>query len=131
MTKSFLLRVALSTAVLASGASAQNHETHSRPGATVEHSAGQAQQHQGAAHRAPSPQQPGHSAGNGYDHQRLSPVAQHSNGNGRYGSPPKHFTRGQATWNTHAQRCATRYRSYNPRTDTFVPRAGRTQRCFL
>jgi len=45
--------------------------------------------------------------------------------------PPRHWKGSHANWQTHVQRCQQRYRSYNPRTDRYVPRAGRTAICRL
>lgn len=45
-------------------------------------------------------------------------------------APPRHWTR-QADWYRHARACQIRYRSYNPRTDTFTVRRGVVNRCRL
>lgn len=45
-------------------------------------------------------------------------------------APPAHFTR-HDDWYRHVRACQQRYKSYDPRTDMFVPRAGRTARCTL
>ena len=45
-------------------------------------------------------------------------------------TPPRHFTRTN-DWYRHVRACQNRYRSYNPRTDTYVVRAGRTAICRL
>lgn len=44
--------------------------------------------------------------------------------------PPSHFTRHE-DWYRHVRACQQRYKSYNPRTDMYVPRHGRTARCTL
>ena len=44
--------------------------------------------------------------------------------------PPRHWTR-QNDWYRHVHACQTRYRSYNPRTDTYVVRRGVSARCRL
>jgi len=69
----------------------------------------------------------------------------HDNGRGnddsRYGrwdnswgarpsAPPRRWTR-QNDWYRHVRACSQRYRSYNPRTDTYVVRRGRTAMCRL
>lgn len=48
----------------------------------------------------------------------------------RPATPPRHWTR-QSDWYRHVRACQTRYRSYNPRTDTFTVRRGVMQRCRL
>lgn len=69
------------------------------------------------------------------------PMADRAMGEGQYGrwdsswgpqppAPPSTFTR-TADWHSHVRACQQRYRSYDPRTDMFVPRAGRTARCSL
>ena len=45
-------------------------------------------------------------------------------------APPAHFTR-RSNWYAHVHACQQRYRSYNPRTDRYVPRAGQTAICRL
>lgn len=45
-------------------------------------------------------------------------------------APPAHFSR-RGNWYAHVRACQQRYRSYNPRTDRYVPRAGRTAICRL
>jgi BA14K-like protein len=37
-------------------------------------------------------------------------------------APPRHWNRGVRAWRTHAATCMRRYRSFNPRTDTYVVR---------
>ena len=48
----------------------------------------------------------------------------------RPNTPPRHWTR-QNDWYRHVRACQARYRSYNPRTDTFVVRRGVMVRCRL
>lgn len=45
-------------------------------------------------------------------------------------APPKHFKR-HDNWYQHVHACTLRYRTYNPRTDLYVPRRGVTARCRL
>ena len=45
-------------------------------------------------------------------------------------APPSHFSR-SSDWYRHVRACQQRYRSYNPRTDRFVPRPGQTAICRL
>jgi hypothetical protein len=45
-------------------------------------------------------------------------------------APPRHWSR-QNDWYRHVRACQVRYRSYNPRTDTFVMRRGVVRRCRL
>ena len=45
-------------------------------------------------------------------------------------APPRHWTR-HSDWYRHVRACSQRYRSYDPRTDTFVVRRGVVQRCRL
>ena len=44
--------------------------------------------------------------------------------------PPRHWSR-QNDWYRHVRACQARYRSYNPRTDTFAVRRGVVVRCRL
>lgn len=48
----------------------------------------------------------------------------------RPSAPPAHFTR-HNDWYRHVRACQQRYKSYNPRTDMFVPRRGHSARCTL
>lgn len=45
-------------------------------------------------------------------------------------APPRHWTR-SSDWHRHVRACQQRYKTYNPRTDTYVPRRGQTARCRL
>ncbi|KAK0361088.1 hypothetical protein LTR94_024716 [Friedmanniomyces endolithicus] len=45
-------------------------------------------------------------------------------------APPAHFKR-TSNWYAHVRACQQRYRSYNPRTDRYTVRAGRTAICSL
>ncbi|MDO9609005.1 MAG: BA14K family protein [Brevundimonas sp.] len=45
-------------------------------------------------------------------------------------APPAHFSR-RGNWYAHVRACQQRYRSYNPRTDRYVPRIGQTAICRL
>lgn len=49
---------------------------------------------------------------------------------GREVRAPKHWGQRQG-WNRHVRACMSRYRSYNPRTDTYVVRRGVVARCRL
>lgn len=49
---------------------------------------------------------------------------------GREVRAPKHWGQRQG-WNRHVRACMSKYRSYNPRTDTYVVRRGVTARCRL
>lgn len=49
---------------------------------------------------------------------------------GRPTPPPRHWTRA-SDWYRHVHACQVRYRSYNPRTDTYVVRRGVLVRCRL
>ena len=53
-----------------------------------------------------------------------------SNWGSRPPAPPAHFKR-QSNWYAHVRACQQRYRSYNPRTDRYTVRAGRTAVCSL
>ena len=53
-----------------------------------------------------------------------------SNWGARPGSPPRNWSRPN-DWYRHVRACSQRYRSYNPRTDTYVVRRGRTAVCRL
>lgn len=48
----------------------------------------------------------------------------------RPSAPPAHFKR-QSNWYAHVRACQQRYRSYNPRTDRYTVRVGRTAICSL
>lgn len=48
----------------------------------------------------------------------------------RPAAPPRSWTR-QNDWYRHVRACSQRFRSYNPRTDTYVVRRGRTAQCRL
>lgn len=48
----------------------------------------------------------------------------------RPAGPPRSWTR-QSDWYRHVRACSQRFRSYNPRTDTYVVRRGRTAQCRL
>ena len=66
--------------------------------------------------------------------QRPGPDGRYGTWDDRWGArpvaPPRHWTR-QNDWYRHVRACQERYRSYNPRTDTFVVRRGMTARCRL
>ncbi len=49
---------------------------------------------------------------------------------GRQVAPPRYWGQ-RPGWNRHVRACFARYRSYNPRTDTYVVRRGVTVRCRL
>lgn len=48
----------------------------------------------------------------------------------RPAGPPRSWSR-QNDWYRHVRACSQRFRSYNPRTDTYVVRRGRTAQCRL
>ncbi len=54
------------------------------------------------------------------------PAASHS----RY-APPKHWKQSRDRWDRHIVACQKRYRSYDPRTDRYTIRRGRTAICRL
>ncbi|MFT4025547.1 MAG: BA14K family protein [Novosphingobium sp.] len=45
-------------------------------------------------------------------------------------APPRHWTR-TGDWYRHVRACQQRYRSYNPRTDTYRANNGQNRRCTL
>lgn len=45
--------------------------------------------------------------------------------------PPRHWMHGEAAWNRHVELCLKRFRTYNPKTDRYIPRRGITRRCRL
>lgn len=45
-------------------------------------------------------------------------------------APPKHYAR-RGSWYQHVRACSARYRSYNPRTDTYQVRRGVYRTCRL
>ena len=45
--------------------------------------------------------------------------------------PPPRYWNQRNNWNRHVRLCFDRYRTYNPRTDTYVVRRGVTARCRL
>jgi hypothetical protein len=49
---------------------------------------------------------------------------------GRQVQPPRYWNQ-RNSWNRHVRACFDRYRTYNPRTDTYVVRRGVTARCRL
>jgi len=49
----------------------------------------------------------------------------------RPSAPPRAYASRQNDWYRHVRACSTRYRSYNPRTDTYVVRRNVTARCRL
>jgi hypothetical protein len=49
---------------------------------------------------------------------------------GRQVMPPSYWGQ-RPGWNRHVRACFARYRTYNPRTDTYVVRRGVTARCRL
>ena len=49
----------------------------------------------------------------------------------RPSAPPRAYTSRQNDWYRHVRACSTRFRSYNPRTDTYVVRRNVTSRCRL
>lgn len=49
---------------------------------------------------------------------------------GRIATPPKHWRKSAKEWQSHANRCQNKYRTYNPRTDRYSYR-GRSLQCRL
>lgn len=45
-------------------------------------------------------------------------------------APPKHYSK-RTKWYQHVRACSARYRSYNPRTDTYIVRRGVSRTCRL
>lgn len=45
--------------------------------------------------------------------------------------PPSHWHRAQDRWERHVSACLDRYRSYDPRTDTYNAGRGHMRRCKL
>lgn len=62
------------------------------------------------------------------------PSSRYGNWNSGWGarppSPPKHWTKTDQ-WYAHVRACQQRYRSYDPRTDTFRTDSGQRRRCTL
>ena len=65
---------------------------------------------------------------------RPGPDGQYGTWDDRWGArppaPPRAWAR-HSDWYRHVRACSQRYRSYDPRTDTFVVRRGRTAVCRL
>ena len=65
---------------------------------------------------------------------RPGPGNEYGNWDDRWGARPAPPPRGWGRnndWYRHVRACSQRYRSYNPRTDTFVVRRGVVARCRL
>jgi hypothetical protein len=61
----------------------------------------------------------------------IDPYGRWDNGWGhRPPAPPKHYAK-RGYWYQHVRACSARYRSYNPRTDTYQVRRGVAARCRL
>lgn len=45
--------------------------------------------------------------------------------------PPRHWMHGETAWNRHVELCRKRFKTYNPKTDRYIPRRGITRRCRL
>ncbi len=67
---------------------------------------------------------------NGRGEHRDSYGAWQSSWGARPPAPPAHFKR-SSNWYAHVRACQQRYRTYNPRTDRYTVRAGRTAICTL
>lgn len=86
----------------------------------------------GAPQTSPGPDRPGQ------DRPGMGRPDMHGNDYGRWDNgwgrrpppPPKHFNR-HGNWYQHVRACSARYRSYNPRTDTYQLRRGIYRRCRL
>lgn len=84
------------------------------------------QDRQQARPHQPAPRQPDR-------HQPTAgqPYGQWNNGWGqRPPAPPKHWSR-RGDWYRHVRACQQRFRSYDPRTDTYVVSRGNRRRCTL
>jgi hypothetical protein len=67
------------------------------------------------------------------DHDGRANAYDNDRWDGRWGREvraPKHWGN-RGGWNRHVRACFDRYRTYNPRTDTYVVRRGVTARCRL
>jgi len=68
------------------------------------------------------------------DDRRGGPHNANGNWDNKWGArppaPPKHFSN-RGNWYGHVRSCQQRYRSYNPRTDTYQLRRGVNRRCTL
>jgi len=89
--------------------------------------------HQASGSQRPGQQHPGQGAGS--QPGRPNGAGENfGNWNKSWGArppaPPAHFTR-RSDWYRHVRACQQRYRSYNPRTDTYRTWSGRTIRCTL
>ncbi|MFT4027853.1 MAG: BA14K family protein [Novosphingobium sp.] len=80
---------------------------------------------------------PGTAAAQAGAQNRTAPAQQQPNygsWNNSWGSrppaPPRHWTR-SGDWYRHVRACQQRYRSYNPRTDTYRTNSGQDRRCTL
>jgi Ni/Co efflux regulator RcnB len=61
-----------------------------------------------------------------------APARQQSNTQrGGNHTPPRHWKKSRGAYQSHVTACQRRYKSYNPRTDTFNPGRGRTTICRL
>ena len=78
----------------------------------------------------PNPDRGDGQRNNGRGEHRDSYGAWQSSWGSRPPAPPAHFKR-QSNWYAHVRACQQRYRSYNPRTDRYTVRAGRTAICTL
>lgn len=87
-------------------------------------------QHHPQDHRSGDHRQPDRRPDSG----RPGPGNAYGNWNDRWGArppaPPRHWSR-KGDWYRHVRACQQRYRSYNPRTDSFEIRRGVTRRCAL
>ncbi len=106
------------TALTALPAAATDLSGQTRPGPT--RPGAEPQQHPGEGGRGPDRNEAGNDRYGRWD----------SNWGSRPPAPPRHFTR-TADWNRHVRACQQRFRSYDARTDRYVPRRGQTAVCRL
>lgn len=74
----------------------------------------------------------------GADHPNMGRPGMHDDDYGRWDNnwghrppaPPKHYAK-RGSWYQHVRACSARYRSYNPRTDTYQVRRGVYRKCRL
>lgn len=135
------LTIAIGAAVLAAtplaaSAQSQSGAMMGRPG---DHppASGQAHPGQGNPGQGHSGQDHSGKGASGKDHPDMNRPGAHDdygrwdNGWGhRPPAPPKHYVK-RGSWYQHVRACSARYRSYNPRTDTYQVRRGVYRTCRL
>ncbi|HEX8471417.1 MAG TPA: BA14K family protein [Brevundimonas sp.] len=88
----------------------------------------------GPGHNNSGPNRPGQGRPDQAGPNRPGQSSQYGNWDDRWGARPSAPPRGWGRnndWYRHVRACSQRYRSYNPRTDTFVVRRGVAARCRL